>query len=60
MVTYKETLKKKKDKHDATTAQQAQNNSGKPQRAICDPYLQSRIDYTTLRDWLFERLMDQI
>lgn len=55
MATYKAALKKKKDKQTSTTTQQAQQTQ---QHGIPDQ--SSAIDYTTLRDWLFERLMDQI
>ena len=58
MATYKEALKKKKEKQTSTntTTQNNGGNNGSKPRSMGD----SVIDYTTLRDWLFERLMDQI
>jgi hypothetical protein len=55
MATYKAALNKKKEKQTSTNTTTSTTD---PQRAVPDN--QSAIDYTTLRDWLFERLMDQI
>lgn len=50
--------RKNKSKPAKTTT--TQNNGGSHQRAIGDPDLQSRIDYTNLSNWLFERLLNSI
>lgn len=57
MATYKKALKTKKDKQAQQTNTQADPPVQDPPRRVGDA---SVIDYTTLRDWLFERLMDQI
>lgn len=58
MATYKEALKKKKEKQNPTNTDTTTNTSGN--RPLGDPDLQSRIDYTNLSNWLFEKLLNNI
>jgi hypothetical protein len=59
MATYKAALKKKKDKQPSTTTDTTTNNTTNTggERRVGDA---SRIDYTNLSNWLFERLLNSI
>ena len=52
----------RKNKPKTTTTQQTQNNGGKPQRKMGEDgqVVSSRIDYTNLSNWLFEKLLNNI
>ena len=58
METYKEALKKKKDKQNSTN--NSTNNTAKPPTQPTARNDESRIDYTNLSNWLFERLLNNI
>jgi hypothetical protein len=59
MATYKEALKKKKDKQSSTNTDTTTNNTTNTggERRVGDA---SKIDYTNLSNWLFEKLLNNI